>query len=148
MAPLVADVADALDRWCQVRDQIPELAGDNLLFPRLGRRLRDGRFPDAGGQMTLARKSRSWSLSTTPRTLEPDRVAGRSLRCDQAFVRSPRRGDTRACSASGHRIATPQTFFGASLGRHLDRAVRGVAPSEAILSGSANGRLFMVRRRS
>jgi integrase len=50
--PLFADVVDALDRWRQVRDRIPELAGDDLLFPRLGRQLRDGRFPDAGGAMT------------------------------------------------------------------------------------------------
>jgi site-specific recombinase XerD len=52
VVPLFSDVVDALDRWRGVREQIPELANDELLFPRLGRQLRDGRLPDAGGPMT------------------------------------------------------------------------------------------------
>jgi site-specific recombinase XerD len=50
--PLYSDVADALERWREQREQIPELAGDPHLFPRLGRQRRDGAFPDAGGQLS------------------------------------------------------------------------------------------------
>ena len=50
--PLYSDVADALERWRELREQIPELAGDPHLFPRLGRRRRDGAFPDAGGELS------------------------------------------------------------------------------------------------
>jgi integrase/recombinase XerC len=50
--PLFTDITDALERWRQQRDEIPELAADPLLFPRLGRRRRDGSFPDAGGELS------------------------------------------------------------------------------------------------
>jgi site-specific recombinase XerD len=50
--PLYSDVADALEAWRDQRDQLPELAEDRLLFPRLGTRRRDGSFPDAGGQLS------------------------------------------------------------------------------------------------
>ena len=49
--PLFAGVADSLERWRELRAQVPELASDPWLFPRLGRR-RDGLFPDAGGQLS------------------------------------------------------------------------------------------------
>jgi len=52
--PLWSDVTDALDRWRETRDTIPELAEDPHLFAQLGRRRRDGSFPDAGGQLSGA----------------------------------------------------------------------------------------------
>ena len=52
MVPLYRDVAGALDAWREQRDELPELAEDPLLFPQLGRRRRDGSFPDAGGQLS------------------------------------------------------------------------------------------------
>jgi site-specific recombinase XerD len=52
MVPLYRDVADALDDWREQRDELPELAEDALLFPRLGVRRRGGSFPDAGGQLS------------------------------------------------------------------------------------------------
>jgi integrase/recombinase XerD len=48
--PIPTDVADALLVWERARP--PELADDPLLFPRLGRQRRDGRFPDAGGRLS------------------------------------------------------------------------------------------------
>ena len=52
--PLYSDVADALERWRELREDIVELAGDPHLFPRLGRRRRDGGFPDAGGPLSTS----------------------------------------------------------------------------------------------
>ena len=52
--PLYSDVVDALDRWRELRDEIPELAGDPWLFPRLGRQRRAGSFLDAGGQLSTS----------------------------------------------------------------------------------------------
>ena len=52
--PLYSDVADALERWREGRDAIVELADDPHLFPRLGRRRRDGSFPDAGGPLSTS----------------------------------------------------------------------------------------------
>ena len=52
MVPLYRDVAGALDAWREQRDKLPELAEDPLLFPQLGRRRRDGSFPNAGGQLS------------------------------------------------------------------------------------------------
>ena len=49
--PLYTDITAALEQRRDVREQIPELAGDRL-FPRLGRGRRDGSFPDAGGQLS------------------------------------------------------------------------------------------------
>jgi site-specific recombinase XerD len=48
--PIPTDVDEALLRW--ERERPPELAGDPLLFPRLGRQRSDGRYPDAGGQLS------------------------------------------------------------------------------------------------
>jgi integrase/recombinase XerD len=50
--PLYTDITAALEQWRDARERIPELAGDPLLFPRLGRGRRDGSFPDAGGQLS------------------------------------------------------------------------------------------------
>jgi site-specific recombinase XerD len=50
--PLYSDVLDALELWREQRDGIPELADDPWLFPRLGRKRRDGSFPEAGGQLS------------------------------------------------------------------------------------------------
>ena len=52
--PLYSDVAGALERWRELREEIPELAGDPRLFPRLGRRRRDGSFPDAGDPLSTS----------------------------------------------------------------------------------------------
>jgi site-specific recombinase XerD len=52
--PLYSDVADALERWRELREEIVELAEDPYLFPRLGRRRRDGGFPDAGGPLSTS----------------------------------------------------------------------------------------------
>jgi integrase len=51
---LYTDITAAVDEWRDAREQIPELAGDPLLFPRLGRGRRDGSFPDAGRQLSTA----------------------------------------------------------------------------------------------
>jgi integrase/recombinase XerC len=48
--PIGTDVDEALLRW--ERERPVELAGDTLLFPRLGRRRSDGSYPDAGGQLS------------------------------------------------------------------------------------------------
>lgn len=45
-----AGVAD----WRELREEIPELVEDPWLFPQLGRRRRDGSFPDAGGQLSTS----------------------------------------------------------------------------------------------
>ena len=50
--PLYTDVVDALERWRELRDEIPERGDNPFLFPRLGRRRRDGSFPDADGQLS------------------------------------------------------------------------------------------------
>ena len=50
--PLYSDVADALERWRETREQIPELVGDDRLFCQLGRQRRNGSFPDAGGELS------------------------------------------------------------------------------------------------
>jgi integrase/recombinase XerD len=50
--PLYSDITAALEQWRDARERIPELAGDPLLFPQLGRGRRDGSFPDAGGQLS------------------------------------------------------------------------------------------------
>jgi site-specific recombinase XerD len=47
--PLYTDVTAALEQWRHAREQIPELAGDPLLFPQLGRGRRDGSFPTPAG---------------------------------------------------------------------------------------------------
>jgi hypothetical protein len=47
-----SDVVDALQRWRELRDESPELAHNPFLFPRLGRRRRDG-LPDADGQLSI-----------------------------------------------------------------------------------------------
>lgn len=52
--PLYSDVAQALHDWRELRGEIPELVGDPWLFPHLGRRRRDGSFPDAGGQLSTS----------------------------------------------------------------------------------------------
>jgi site-specific recombinase XerD len=52
--PLYADVVDGLARWRELREQTPELAGEPHLFAQLGRRRRDGSFPDAGGMLSTA----------------------------------------------------------------------------------------------
>lgn len=52
--PLYSDAADALERWRELRGEIVELADDPHLFPRLGRRRRDGSFPDAGGRLSTS----------------------------------------------------------------------------------------------
>ena len=57
--PLYTDVADALERGRELRDEIPELVDDPLPFPRLGGRQRDGSFPDAGGPLSPPRRSGS-----------------------------------------------------------------------------------------
>jgi integrase len=48
--PIPTDIADALLTW--ERKRPTELADDPLLFPRIGRARRDGRFPDAGGRLS------------------------------------------------------------------------------------------------
>lgn len=50
--PIPAEVATPLEQWLQCRDQVPELAADPLLFPRLGRPRRDGSWPDAGARLS------------------------------------------------------------------------------------------------
>jgi integrase/recombinase XerD len=50
--PLYTDVVDALELWREQRDEIPELAEDPWLFPRLGRHRRGDSFPEAGGQLS------------------------------------------------------------------------------------------------
>ena len=40
--PLSTDIVDALERWRELRDEIPELADNPFLFARLGRRRREG----------------------------------------------------------------------------------------------------------
>jgi hypothetical protein len=50
--PLYTDVVDALQRWRELRDEIPELAHNQFLCPRLGPRRRDG-LPDADGQLSI-----------------------------------------------------------------------------------------------
>jgi integrase/recombinase XerC len=52
--PLYSDVADALECWRALREEIVELASGPHLFPRLGRRRRDGSFPDAGGPLSTS----------------------------------------------------------------------------------------------
>ena len=51
--PLYTDVVDAFERWRQLRDDGDPRAGPQpILFPRLGRRRRDGSLPDADGQLS------------------------------------------------------------------------------------------------
>jgi hypothetical protein len=45
LVPFYTDVVDALERWRELRDEIPQLADNPFLFPRLGRRRRDGLIP-------------------------------------------------------------------------------------------------------
>jgi integrase/recombinase XerD len=52
--PLYSDVVDALERWRELREEIPEVADDPWLFPRLGRQRHDGSFLDAGGQLSTS----------------------------------------------------------------------------------------------
>src|SRR6185312_5636829 len=52
--PLYSDVVDALDRWREQREGIPELTGDPWVFPRLGRQRRGGSFLDAGGELSTS----------------------------------------------------------------------------------------------
>jgi site-specific recombinase XerD len=52
--PLGAEVADALLGWERARARVAELAGHPRLFPALGRRRRDGSFPDAGATAALS----------------------------------------------------------------------------------------------
>lgn len=48
--PIPTEVSEALLGW--ERERPGELAHDPLLLPRLGRRRRDGSFPDAGGRLS------------------------------------------------------------------------------------------------
>jgi integrase len=52
VVPVSPDVHEALATWLAQRRQISELRGCRVLFPRLGRRGRDGGFPLAGGPLT------------------------------------------------------------------------------------------------
>ena len=49
---MFADVVTHLESLAQVRDQIPELAGENLLFPAHRATAARRPFPQAGGVMT------------------------------------------------------------------------------------------------
>ena len=50
--PLYTDVADALERGRELRDEIPELVDDPSLFPAAWRPPARRLIPDAGGQLS------------------------------------------------------------------------------------------------
>jgi site-specific recombinase XerD len=90
--PLYSDVVDALDRWRELREEIPELAGDSWLFPRLGRQRHDGSFLDAGGQLSTS--------AVVRRSRHHDRRRGhRRAQARQEGHRAVRQGDRVAPAA-------------------------------------------------
>lgn len=50
--PIPSEAAVAIAGWLEQREGVEELADEPLLFPRLGRRRREGSFPDAGGLLS------------------------------------------------------------------------------------------------
>ena len=78
--PLYSDVVDALERWRELCDEVPELADNPFLFPRLGRRRRDGSFPDADGHLS----------TTAVRIVRPNMLAAEHRRIERLQRRPAR----------------------------------------------------------
>ncbi|MGZ6565086.1 MAG: tyrosine-type recombinase/integrase [Solirubrobacteraceae bacterium] len=109
MVPLYRDVADALDAWRDQRDELPELAEDPLLFPQLGRRRRDGSFPDAGGQLSTVAVIKMVRPIMLEAGVPEDRAHPHTLRhtFGRLYMAAPRAELSRLQRIMGH--ASPET---------------------------------------
>ena len=107
--PLYSDVVDALERWRELRDEIPELAHDPHLFPRLGRRRRDGTFPDAGGALSTTALIRVVQPIMTAAGVPPEAAHPHTLRhtFGRLYMSAPRAELSRLQRIMGH--ASPET---------------------------------------
>ena len=103
------DVADALDAWREQRDELPELAEDALLFPRLGVRRRDGSFPDAGGQLSTVAVIKIGSTDHLEAGVPEDQAHPHTLRhtFGRLYMAAPRAELSRLQRIMGH--ASPET---------------------------------------
>jgi integrase/recombinase XerC len=107
--PLYSDVSDALERWRELRDEIPELAGDAYLFPQLGRRRRVGSFPDAGGQLSTTALIRIVRPMMLAAGVPVEQAHPHTLRhtFGRLYMASPRAELSRLQRIMGH--ASPET---------------------------------------
>ena len=93
----------------ELRHDIPELAHDPHLFPRLGRRRRDGRFPEAGGRLSTTALIRIVQPIMTAAGVPREAAHPQTLRhtFGRLYMAAPRAELSRLQRIMGH--ASPET---------------------------------------